>query len=110
MGIIQFLMDNYIYFAIGAAVLVLALIGYAIDSAKTRKLKREMTEQKDENSVLDIPLAGLENITLGETISKSVENNKIQDSGVNPNAQTVQSGNDEIESMLVKPASEELKG
>jgi hypothetical protein len=77
--VMEFLINNYIYFVFVAAFLILALIGYIVDTAKTEKLKTELS--KKEQSI-DIPLASFgENITLGETVNKMTSGTK---ENVNP--------------------------
>ena len=75
MGVlIKFLIDNYIYFVFVAILLILALVGYIIDSAKTEKLKKEFSEKEKET--MDIPLAAWgANVKIGETVNKLAVNN-----------------------------------
>ena len=74
MGVlINFLIDNYIYFVFVAILLVLALIGYIVDSTKTQKLKKEFAKKEEEKA--DIPVANLTNgIKIGETVNKTAIN------------------------------------
>lgn len=73
MGVlIRFLTDNFIYFAFVVILLILALVGYIVDASRTEKLKKEMANNVQNESVLDIPIATLgENVTLGETVNKT---------------------------------------
>lgn len=54
---IKTLLDNYIYLAGIAVFLILALIGYIVDTMKTDKLKKKLLSQSETNSV--IPVANL---------------------------------------------------
>ncbi len=68
--LIDFLIKNYIYFVFVAIILVLALIGYIVDSARTEKLKKEYSKKEEE--MADIPLATFnENVKIGETVNKT---------------------------------------
>ena len=67
-ALIEFLKTNYIYFAFGGVILVLALIGYIVDSSKNSKQKAEK-ESKEEEFVLDIP--EMKNAKISDTINKN---------------------------------------
>ena len=65
----NFLIENYIYFAFVAVLLILALIGYIVDTTKTNKLKKEYAKTQEEKS--DIPLATFDSsVKIGETVNK----------------------------------------
>lgn len=71
--LINFLLDNYIYFVFVAILLVLALVGYIVDTAKTEKLKKEYSKKEEET--IDIPIANLgSNVKIGETVNKMATN------------------------------------
>lgn len=68
--LINFLLDNFIYVLFIAVLLVLALIGYIVDSSKTTKLRKELTKEED-TLTNEIPIANIDsNIKLGETVNK----------------------------------------
>jgi len=58
---VGFLLDNYIYIAIVAGFLILALLGYIIDMTKTERLKRKYSQEKE--AVANIPVAVVNNNT-----------------------------------------------
>ena len=66
-ALIEFLKTNYIYFVFVGVILVLALIGYIVDSSKNNKQKG-VKESKEEEFVLNIP--EVENAKIGDTINK----------------------------------------
>ena len=67
--LMNFLIENYIYFAFVAVLLILALIGYIVDTTKTNKLKKEYAKIEAEKS--DIPLAAFDSsVKIGETVNK----------------------------------------
>lgn len=87
--VINFLMDNYFYFAGVAFVLILALIGYIIDQRKTDKLKREFAKKQEEDYVL--PISAIDgNLKLGAAINKQVENNNVQNGNINTAPQRIE--------------------
>ena len=85
MGVlIDFLVDNYIYFVFVAVLLILALIGYVVDSAKEKNGKTKQMEDK-EDDVIEIPIAALDsNVTLGSTVNQQVNKDNAN---VNPEVQ-----------------------
>lgn len=93
MGVLlNFLVDNYIYFIFGAILLVLALIGYIVDSTKDRKVKAVKRKENEEKK--DIPIATLNsNVKFGGNpsngsqntfINPNLDSNNSQDSGIPP--------------------------
>lgn len=54
--IMEFLRNNYIYFVIVIVFIILALIGYMVDKAKTNKIKKQIEEDK-KSAQLNIPVA-----------------------------------------------------
>lgn len=56
----EFLMNNFIYFAIAIAFIILALIGYMLDKVKTNKIKNEY-DKKMEEQHLSIPISNASN-------------------------------------------------
>lgn len=67
--LVNFLIDNYIYVVFVAVLLVLALIGYIVDSKRTLKMKNEVKTEEGDNT--SIPIAAINsNITLGDTVNK----------------------------------------
>lgn len=79
MGVLMdFLLDNYIYFLFVAVILVLALIGYIVDSTKTAKLKKELTKVDKEET--DIPVLNIDsNVKLGDSVNKMAMNGQAVD-------------------------------
>lgn len=73
--LINFLVDNYIFVVFFGIILVLALIGYIVDTSKTNKLKAELTKvEESENG--SIPIATLDaGVKLGDTVNKMAMNN-----------------------------------
>ena len=70
-AIINFLIENYIYFVFVAVLLILALIGYIVDNKRTDKVRKELSIGEEEKP-LDIP--EMENVKLAETIN---QNNQV---------------------------------
>ena len=84
-ALLEFLKTNYIYFVFVAVLLILALIGYIIDSSNTIKKKQEDTNKSDEEEfVLSIPEIG--NAKIGETVNKNagIEPVKEESQPTNP--------------------------
>ena len=67
-AIINFLIENYIYFVFVAVLLILALIGYIVDNKRTDKVRKELSIGEEEKP-LDIP--EMENVKLAETINQN---------------------------------------
>lgn len=66
------LLDNYIYIAIVAGFLILALLGYIIDTTKTEKLKKEFSKEKDE--VANIPVAQINSVPIvNQTTTQNIQ-------------------------------------
>lgn len=81
---VDILMEYYIVIVFIAVLLILALIGYLIDSAKTSKLKKELGKE-EELPQNDIPIVKSDaGIQLGE----NVNNMTINNGSVNQNVQT----------------------
>ncbi len=69
-ALIEFLKTNYIYFVFVAVLLILALIGYIVDSTKSDKKKVEKEKKTEEEEfTLSIPEVG--NAKIGETVNKN---------------------------------------
>ncbi len=86
MGVlIKFLVDNFIYFVFIAILLVLALIGYIIDTSRMEKAKKE--KEEEEGIVGNIPIASLDSsVKIGESVNKMTMDSNA---GVNPSVTTV---------------------
>ncbi len=69
----DFLMNNFIYFAITVGFIILIIIGYMIDKTKTNKIKKEY-EEKKKNEQLNIPIT---NATVTNTGINTQLNNNI---------------------------------
>lgn len=87
-NVINFLVDNYFIIAGFACFLILALIGYIIDTKKTEKLKKEFAKEKEQESIM--PIKEIQNdIKLGTTgtINDAVkqESPSIEPQVTNPN-------------------------
>jgi len=75
-AIMEFLMKYYLYFLAVLVLLILALVGYLVDTTKTNKLKREFNKQYEEDNALEIPISKIDgNIRLGESVNASVNKN-----------------------------------
>lgn len=74
MGIIvDFLIDNYIYVVFTIILLILALIGYIVDSSKAKK--HENILKKSESQKTTIPETKMDSsIKLGETVNQTTTN------------------------------------
>lgn len=70
--IINFLVDNYIYVIFVVILLILALIGYLVDSSKNRKASSLKPESLGNEKIEMEPIDT--GIKLGETVNKSVSN------------------------------------
>ena len=68
-ALIEFLKTNYIYFVFIGIILILALIGYIVESSKREKNNTKPNENKEEEFVLNIP--EMENVKIGETVNKN---------------------------------------
>lgn len=56
MGILlNFIKDNFMIIVFIIVLLILALLGYIIDTSKTNKLKKELTGKSEEDNKIDIP-------------------------------------------------------
>lgn len=73
-GILSFLSDNYIWFMIGAGVLLLALIGFLVDSKKKKKTET-MTPMTNSDPV--VPGVALPTDTPVSTPVENVENASV---------------------------------
>lgn len=74
--LINFLIDNYIYVVFIAVLLVLALIGYIVDSQRSAKLRADISKDEETDGAA-VPLAAMNaNITLGDTVNKMAMNNQ----------------------------------
>ena len=71
---LDFIKHNFVYIAFIIVLLVLALVGYIIDTSKTNKLKKELTGKNDEDVNIDIPLMDAK---LNETISMKPVNEEV---------------------------------
>ncbi len=71
--LINFLLDNFIYVAFVCILLVLALIGYIVDTTKSKKIRTDLLKEKEENPS-DIPVVDA-NVKLGETVNKMASMN-----------------------------------
>lgn len=81
MGIlIDFLVDNYVYFIFVAILLVLALIGYIVDNKRTDKVRKELSLDKNDEVELNIP--DVKNVKLNDTIKASTMTSPVN---LNPN-------------------------
>jgi len=75
-AIMEFLMKYYVYFLAVLVLLILALVGYLVDTTKTNRLKREFNKQYEEDNALEIPISKIDgNIRLGESVNASVNKN-----------------------------------
>ena len=69
-NVIEFLMNYYFYFATVAFLLILALIGYLVDSRKTQKLKEEFAREREREAI--IPAQQISNnIKLGTVLNNT---------------------------------------
>ena len=69
-ALVEFLKTNYIYFVFVAVILILALIGYIVDSSRNGKKKTgESKNNVEEEFVLSVP--EMENAKIGETVNKN---------------------------------------
>ncbi len=76
--LINFLLDNFIYVAFVCILLVLALIGYIVDTNKSKKAKTPVMVEKEE-TVSEIPVANINtNVKLGETVNKMANNVNLE--------------------------------
>ncbi len=86
-AIMNLLVEYYIVVVFIAVLLILALIGYIVDSSKTNKIKKELTREPEE-VVSDIPVV-TPGVKLGETVnsatmnSNAVVNEKVAPAQVN---------------------------
>ncbi len=79
--LINFLLDNFIYVAFICILLVLALIGYIVDTTKSKKIRTDLMKEKEE-STSEIPIANIDtSVKLGETVNKMAS---INTPNVNP--------------------------
>lgn len=67
-ALINFLVENYIYFVFIAILLILAFVGYIVDNSKTAKLKKELTGKSDDD-VIEIPIADT-TAKIGDAVNK----------------------------------------
>lgn len=73
-ALINFLLDNFMILVFICVILILALIGYIVDTTKTNRLKNELKNDDDKDS-LAVPLANIDSsITLGDTVNKMAMN------------------------------------
>lgn len=80
-ALVNFLMENFSYVAFIIILLVLALVGYIVDTKKTNKLKDELTNVDDGGFA---PLASIDpNVKLGSAVNKVTNSTTM---GVNPEA------------------------
>jgi len=70
-GLMNFLADNYVYFMIGAGVLLLALIGFIVDGRRKKK-KEEMNENMNAQSTIQQAPESVQAQVQEEQISQSV--------------------------------------
>lgn len=68
---LEFIKHNFVYIIFVIILLILALVGYIIDTSKTNKLKKELTGKSEEDESIDIPLMDAK---LNETISMNTVN------------------------------------
>lgn len=80
-SIMNLLVEYYIVVIFIAVLLILALIGYIVDSSKTNKIKKELSKEPVE-TVNDIPVAA-PGVKLGDTV-----NNMTTNSSANVNVKT----------------------
>ncbi len=66
--LINFLLDNFIYVAFICILLVLALIGYIVDTKKNNKIRADLMREKGEN-MSGIPIVDT-SVKLGDTVNK----------------------------------------
>lgn len=81
-ALIEFLKANYIYFVFIAVLLILALIGYIVDSNKTDKGKSEVKKSEEEEFMMDIPI--VKNAKINETINKNSGKENHSENEQNP--------------------------
>jgi hypothetical protein len=78
-GILNFMLNNYIYFVIVAIIFVLTLIGYFVDEFRQKSIRKQIEREKidNENSISIAnfnPNKGItEQINLSEINSKKLE-------------------------------------
>ena len=73
--LINFLIDNYIFIVFIAILLILALVGYIVDSSKNNGSKGEAKKVEDD-IFGGIPLANIDaNVKLGDNLNKMTLNN-----------------------------------
>lgn len=89
--IVDILMDYYVIIVFVAVLLILALIGYMIDSAKTKKLKKELGKE-EEVPQYEIPTVKND---VGVKLGENVNNMTVNNNSVNPANQTVNVSNSE---------------
>lgn len=82
-SIINLLVEYYVVVIFIAILLILALIGYIVDSSKTNKIKKELSKEPAE-TLNDIPVA-TPGVKLGETVNNMTMNSSAN---VNANAAT----------------------
>ena len=69
-ALLEFLKTNYIYFVFIGVILILALIGYIVDSSRSDKKKdSKINNEDDEEFRLNIP--EMQNAKIGETVNKN---------------------------------------
>ena len=70
----EFLTNNFIYIVLVVGFIILILIGYMVDKAKTNKLKKEYEDEaKEKNEQLNIPISNVN--TTGAGINTQLNNN-----------------------------------
>lgn len=74
--ILEFLVNNYIWFIVISLILLFSLIGYLVDNKKDERFTTKIEIDKDVESRLEI--VGATNITLNQMVQKQNENNVVQ--------------------------------
>ena len=82
-ALLEFLKTNYIYFVFVAILLILALIGYIVDSSKNNKKKEEIEKKEEDEFKLDIP--EVQNAKITDTINKNANKENVKEESQSDN-------------------------
>lgn len=85
--ILDFLVNNYIWFLVIVLMLLFALIGYLVDMKKDERFTKKIEIDKEIESRLDVAAAA--NITLNQMVQKQSQNDIIQNNNPNDNESLV---------------------
>lgn len=85
MGIfLNFIRDNFMIIVFVIVILILALLGYIIDTSKTNKLKKELTGKSEEDNKIDIPEMQI-NAKIGDAAMSNTTSIPVVDDNEMPN-------------------------